>query len=313
VRKLAEDLRGQGVDATLDQWDLRHGADLVAFMEAGIREAERVLMVCSSNYVRKAEQRKGGAGYEGRIVTGHMFGPTDTVKFIPLVRDNPTEPLLPTFLASRLWLDFRDDLLYAERLEDLVRELHDLPRFRKPPLGRPAFLSNSAELVSEPVALEKKPATAQPVAAAQPEVTKPVLIQSVVIEPQLVQQAAAIPLQRFTINTTTCLLSQEGGRWREQRRPLQVEGYRQQLAEAVALTLVQIPAGKFLMGSPKGEPERSVDEGPQHQVTLDSFLMAQTPITQAQWRVVAAWQPREGEPWEGEYWGRQLDPAPSRF
>jgi hypothetical protein len=62
-----------------------------------------------------------------------------------------------------------------------VRELHDLPRFRKPPLGRPAFLSNSAELVSEPVALERKPATAQPVAAAQPEVTKPVLIQSVVI------------------------------------------------------------------------------------------------------------------------------------
>jgi formylglycine-generating enzyme required for sulfatase activity len=134
------------------------------------------------------------------------------------------------------------------------------------------------------------------------------LIQSVVIEPQLVQPAAAIPLQRFTINTTTCLLSQEGGRWREERRPLQVEGYRQQLAEAVALTLVQIPAGKFLMGSPKGEPERSDDEGPQHQVTLASFLMAQTPITQAQWRAVAAWQPQEGE-----RWGRQLNPAPSRF
>ena len=308
VRKLAEDLRGQGVDATLDQWDLRHGADLVAFMEAGIREAERVLMVCSSNYVRKAEQRKGGAGYEGMIVTSHVARSTDTVKFIPLVRDNPAEPLLPDFLGPRLWLDFRDDAHYAERLEDLVRELHDLPRFRKPPLGRPVFLSNSAELVSEPVALEKKPATAQPVAAAQPEVTKPVLIQSVVIEPQLVQQAAAIPLQSFTINTNTCLLRQEGGRWREERRPLQVEGYRQQLAEAVALTLVQIPAGKFLMGSPKGEPERSVDEGPQHQVTLGSFLMAQTPITQAQWRVVAAWQPGEGE-----YWGRELDPAPSGF
>jgi formylglycine-generating enzyme required for sulfatase activity len=308
VRKLAEDLRGQGVDATLDEWDLRHGADLVAFMEAGIREAERVLMVCSSNYVRKAEQRKGGAGYEGMIVTSHVARSTDTVKFIPLVRDNPSEPLLPDFLGPRLWLDFRDDLLYAERLEDLLRELHGLPRFRKPPLGRPAFLSNSAELVSEPVALERKPATAQPVAAAQPEVTKPVLIQSVVIEPQLVQPAAAIPLQRITINTNTCLLSQEGGRWREERRPLQVEGYRQQLAEAVALTLVQIPAGKFLMGSPKGELSRSDDEGPQHQVTLGSFLMAQTPITQAQWRAVAAWQPQGGE-----RWGRQLKPAPSRF
>jgi formylglycine-generating enzyme required for sulfatase activity len=276
VRKLAEDLRAQGVDATLDQWDLRAGADFVAFMEAGIRKAERVLMVCSSNYVRKAEQRKGGAGYEGMIVTSHVARSTDTVKFIPLVRDNPAEPLLPDFLGPRLWLDFRDDLLYAERLEDLVRELHDLPRFRKPPLGRPAFLSNLAE--------------------------------PVVIEPQLVQPAAAIPLQRFTINTNTCLLSQEGGRWREERRPLQVEGYRQQLAEAVALTLVQIPAGKFLMGAPKGELWRSDDEGPWHQVTLASFLMAQTPITQAQWRAVAAWQPREGE-----RWGRQLNPAPSHF
>jgi hypothetical protein len=101
VRKLAEDLRGQGVDATLDEWDLRHGADLVAFMEAGIREAERVLMVCSSNYVRKAEQRKGGAGYEGMIVTSHVARSTDTVKFIPLVRDNPSEPLLPDFLGPR--------------------------------------------------------------------------------------------------------------------------------------------------------------------------------------------------------------------
>jgi formylglycine-generating enzyme required for sulfatase activity len=315
VRKLAEDLRGQGVDATLDQWDLRHGADLVAFMEAGIREAERVLMVCSSNYVRKAEQRKGGAGYEGMIVTSHVARSTDTVKFIPLVRDNPSEPLLPDFLGPRLWLDFRDDLLYAERLEDLLRELHDLPRFRKPPLGRPAFLSNSAELVSEPVALERKPATAQPVAAAQPEVTKPVLIQSVVIEPQLVQQVAAIPLQRITINTTTCLLRQETSflrnllgqnLWNEEPRRLQVEGYWEQLSVGVALTMVKIPPGTFLMGSPEGESMRLPEEGPQHEVTLDSFLMAQTPITQAQWRAVVGWQTKEGE-----RWGKELDPAPS--
>jgi formylglycine-generating enzyme required for sulfatase activity len=76
----------------------------------------------------------------------------------------------------------------------------------------------------------------------------------------------------------------------------------------VALTLVQIPAGTFLMGSPKDEPERSDAEGPQHQVTLDSLLMAQMPITQAQWRAVAALQPQESE-----RWGRQLQPAPSRF
>ncbi|MFM7641003.1 MAG: SAV_2336 N-terminal domain-related protein, partial [Cyanobium sp.] len=77
---------------------------------------------------------------------------------------------------------------------------------------------------------------------------------------------------------------------------------------AVQLTLVEIPAGSFLMGSPPYEPERYDDEGPQHEVTLESFFMSQTPITQAQWRQVALWKQRPGESW-----GRELDPEPSFF
>lgn len=137
--------------------DLRRGADVVAFMEAGIRRADRVLLVCTSNYVRKAEQRKGGAGHEGMVVTSQVARATDTVKFIPLVRDNPSEPLLPDFLDPRLWLDFPDDGLYAERLEQLLRELHDQPRFRKPPLGRPPFLSEAAEEESGSAAGQPEP------------------------------------------------------------------------------------------------------------------------------------------------------------
>ncbi|MCP9772456.1 SUMF1/EgtB/PvdO family nonheme iron enzyme [Synechococcus sp. Tobar12-5m-g] len=108
-------------------------------------------------------------------------------------------------------------------------------------------------------------------------------------------------LQRFP--TSTCLLRQEGGRWSMERRSLQVEGYQQDLGEGVALTMVTIPAGSFLMGSPEDEPERSDDEGPQHKVTLGAFFMAQTPITQAQWRAVAAWQKVR----------RDLKPDPSTF
>jgi formylglycine-generating enzyme required for sulfatase activity len=72
--------------------------------------------------------------------------------------------------------------------------------------------------------------------------------------------------------------------------------------------MVQIPAGGFLMGSPPEEPDRQGDEGPQHEVELESFFISQTPITQAQWREVAGW-----EPVEGERWGRELKPNPSRF
>ena len=62
VRRLAERLRQGGVEVTLDQWDMRPGADVVRFMEQGIRDADRVLMVCTANYVAKAEERKGAAG-----------------------------------------------------------------------------------------------------------------------------------------------------------------------------------------------------------------------------------------------------------
>jgi formylglycine-generating enzyme required for sulfatase activity len=79
-------------------------------------------------------------------------------------------------------------------------------------------------------------------------------------------------------------------------------------AELLALTLVEIPAGSFQMGSPPDERERSDAEGPQHEVELASFFISQTPITQAQWREVAGWQEREGE-----RWGRELKANPSRF
>jgi hypothetical protein len=47
VRLLAGRLRQGGVEVTLDQWDLPYGADVVRFMELGIRDADRVLMVCA--------------------------------------------------------------------------------------------------------------------------------------------------------------------------------------------------------------------------------------------------------------------------
>ena len=115
MRELAERLVQGGVEVTLDQWDL------------GIRDADRVLMVCTANYVAKAEERKGGAGYEGMVVTGHVARATDTIKFVPIVRGNSGEPLVPGFLGQRLWLDFRNDGLFEERLEELLRELHGAP------------------------------------------------------------------------------------------------------------------------------------------------------------------------------------------
>ena len=74
-----------------------------------------------------------------------------------------------------------------------------------------------------------------------------------------------------------------------------VRGFLEPLSPTLDLQLVEIPAGRFLMGSPPSEEGHSEGEGPQHEVTLESFFLGRTPITQAQWREVAQWPPRPGD------------------
>ncbi|MCD8488808.1 MAG: formylglycine-generating enzyme family protein [Desertifilum sp.] len=62
--------------------------------------------------------------------------------------------------------------------------------------------------------------------------------------------------------------------------------FTEDLGQGVMLEMVYIPGGTFLMGSPKGEGNK--DEKPQHSVTVPAFFMAKYPVTQAQWRAVAA-------------------------
>ncbi len=65
------------------------------------------------------------------------------------------------------------------------------------------------------------------------------------------------------------------------------EFFRETLGNDVVLEMVAIPGGKFMMGSPESEPERSGNESPQHSVTIQSFFMGKFTVTQSQWKAVA--------------------------
>ena len=47
----------------------------------------------------------------------------------------------------------------------------------------------------------------------------------------------------------------------------------------ISFTMVPIPGGEFLMGSPESEAHRNEDEGPQHRVKLEPFWMGKTEVT----------------------------------
>jgi formylglycine-generating enzyme required for sulfatase activity len=60
------------------------------------------------------------------------------------------------------------------------------------------------------------------------------------------------------------------------------------LGDGVTLEMVAIPGGTFIMGSPENEEGYHSSQSPQHQVTVPPFFMGKYPVTQQQWRVVAA-------------------------
>ena len=63
--------------------------------------------------------------------------------------------------------------------------------------------------------------------------------------------------------------------------------FTENLESNIALEMVAIPGGTFIMGSPENEKGRSDDESRQHQVTVPAFYMGKFPITQSQWKAVA--------------------------
>jgi formylglycine-generating enzyme required for sulfatase activity len=59
----------------------------------------------------------------------------------------------------------------------------------------------------------------------------------------------------------------------------------------VEIKMVSVPSGTFLIGSPASETVRDADEGPQNNVTVQSFYMSQYEVTQAQYKTVMGTNP----------------------
>jgi formylglycine-generating enzyme required for sulfatase activity len=62
------------------------------------------------------------------------------------------------------------------------------------------------------------------------------------------------------------------------------EQFTEDLGRGINLDMLVIPAGAFQMGSPPHHGD--IDEGPQHFVTIKSFTMGKSLITQGQWKSI---------------------------
>jgi hypothetical protein len=138
VLDFATTLRSRGVDAVLDQWDLKPGDDLPQFMEQNLTGADYAVMVCTRRYVTKANAGQGGVGYEKMIMTASSLSKISANKVIAIVREKG-DPPTPTFLATKLYINFTKDSEIEFALDDLLRHLLNAPLYEKPEIRDDPF------------------------------------------------------------------------------------------------------------------------------------------------------------------------------
>jgi hypothetical protein len=103
-----------------------------------LSSANKILMICTDKYVDKANNGQGGVGYEKMIITSSLMKKINENKIIPVIRQIGGADV-PTFLKSKLYIDFSKPDDYEFSYDELVRTIHNSPLFEKPPIGNNPF------------------------------------------------------------------------------------------------------------------------------------------------------------------------------
>ena len=141
VRIWADRLLKNGIGVVLDQYDLKPGDDMYAFMEQMVLDSSvtHVMIVCDKKYSSKANARNSGVGTESQIISSELYKKVKQNKFIPIFVefDESGEPCIPVYLNSRLGIDFSSIEMVNRNWDELIRLLYNKPKLEKPALGEP--------------------------------------------------------------------------------------------------------------------------------------------------------------------------------
>lgn len=139
VKDFACRLRKCGVNARLDMFHLKPGQDLPQWMTNELIMADKVLLICDKYYAEKADNRKGGVGWETMIIQGDMLSRQEQNKYIAILRDDDIDHSLPIYVKSRYALNWVDENKIDEEFDELLLYLFDCDI--EPPIGEiPLFI-----------------------------------------------------------------------------------------------------------------------------------------------------------------------------
>lgn len=139
VKSLADKLLADGIEAIIDSYDVSPGDRLTKFMESSIKESDYVIIICTEEYKRKANNREKGVGYESHIISAELYNNHNDRKFIPIIRQGDFNTAVPTYLDGKLAIDLRGNQFNETSYKDLIASIFKVKK--KPKVGiRPDYL-----------------------------------------------------------------------------------------------------------------------------------------------------------------------------
>jgi hypothetical protein len=143
VLALAEQLRNDGLDVRLDQWETSPREGWPLWMERQLVRADAVVLVCTPTYRRRFEGDEvagtgKGATWEGMVARQLLYEAGSlNQKLIPIYFESESADDVPLALRGSTYHRLaRHDLIDDPGYEDLYRQLTDQPRHRPVPLGQ---------------------------------------------------------------------------------------------------------------------------------------------------------------------------------
>jgi hypothetical protein len=140
VERLATRLRENGIDARLDKWHLQEGS-IPDFMNREVRQADKVLVLCSPAYRTKVHQtedgeRVTGSGWEAGLLSSRLFANLEGSrgKGVPILARGSWQEAAPDFLLGEIYIDLSQPEHFEEHYTQLLRRLTGQTS-QAPPLG----------------------------------------------------------------------------------------------------------------------------------------------------------------------------------
>lgn len=147
VAKLATELRTDGIDIKLDQWELIPGDQLPTFIETEIRDNDYILIICTPKYKTKSDTRKGGVGYEGDVMTSEVLTKGNHRKFIPILASGSWDDSAPSWLVGKYYIDMSTLERYNSGYNDIISTIYGT-RPKAPPIGKVKVATPSTLIIS---------------------------------------------------------------------------------------------------------------------------------------------------------------------